>query len=59
VSTDAIVMLKQDHKDRRRAGLGRRQLRDLGAKMAELRPKAPRRPSDPAAVRSARDAVTA
>jgi hemerythrin superfamily protein len=42
-----------------RAGLGRKQLQDLGARMAELRPTAPRKPSDPAARKSAADAVTA
>jgi hypothetical protein len=42
-----------------RAGLGRKQLQDLGARMAELRPSAPRKPTDPAARKSAHDAVTA
>jgi hemerythrin superfamily protein len=57
--THHIEEEEQDWFPKVRAGLGRKQLQDLGARMAELRPKAPRRPSDPAAVRSARDAVTA
>jgi hemerythrin superfamily protein len=42
-----------------RAGLGRKQLQELGERMAQLRPTAPRRPSDPKALKSAADAVTA
>ncbi|MER7006549.1 hemerythrin domain-containing protein [Dactylosporangium sp. NPDC000555] len=42
-----------------RAGLGRNQLRDLGAKMLELRPKAPTKPIEPAALKKAIDAVRA
>lgn len=42
-----------------RAGLGRNQLRDLGARMLDLKKKAPRRPSQPGALKKAVDAVTA
>jgi hemerythrin superfamily protein len=42
-----------------REGLGRKQLQELGARMMELRPKAPRWPTEPAAQESARTAVTA
>jgi hemerythrin superfamily protein len=42
-----------------RAGLSRKQLQELGERMAQLRPEAPRTPSDPAARKSAQDAVTA
>jgi hemerythrin superfamily protein len=42
-----------------REGLGRNQLQALGAKMLELKPKAPTRPSEPAALKKALDAVRA
>jgi hemerythrin superfamily protein len=42
-----------------RAGLGRKQLQDLGARMEELRPTAPRKPSQPGALKKTIDAVTA
>src|SRR5690349_18447282 len=42
-----------------REGLGRKQLQELGARMAEMRPKAPRRPSQPSALKKAIDAVVA
>jgi hemerythrin superfamily protein len=42
-----------------RAGIGRKQLQDMGQRMARLRPDAPRTPSEPVAVNSAHDAVTA
>jgi hemerythrin superfamily protein len=42
-----------------RAGLGRNQLQDLGARMLDLKKKAPRRPSQPGALKKAVDAVTA
>ena len=42
-----------------RAGLGRKQLQELGARMMALRPKAPRKPTQPSAMKKAIDAVTA
>lgn len=40
-----------------REGLGRKKLQEMGARMQELRPKAPRRPSEPSAMKKAVDAV--
>lgn len=40
-----------------RAGLGRKQLQEIGARMIELKKKAPRRPSQPSALKKAIDAV--
>jgi hemerythrin-like domain-containing protein len=42
-----------------RAGLGRKQLQDLGAEMIEARKKAPKRPSQPSALKKTIDAVIA
>jgi hemerythrin superfamily protein len=42
-----------------REGLGRKQLQEIGARMVELREKAPRKPSQPGALKKAVDAVTA
>ncbi len=42
-----------------RAGLGRKQLQDIGARMIELRAKAPRKPSQPSALKKTVDAVLA
>jgi len=42
-----------------RSGLGRKQLQELGARMTELRKTAPTRPTQPAAVKKAIDAVIA
>jgi hemerythrin-like domain-containing protein len=42
-----------------RAGLGRKQLTEIGEKMEELRPKAPRKPQAPSALKKALDAVLA
>ncbi len=42
-----------------REGLGRKQLQEIGARMLELRDKAPRRPSQPSALKKALDALTA
>jgi hemerythrin-like domain-containing protein len=42
-----------------REGLGRKELQDLGQRMIDKRPSAPREPTDPAAVKKAQDAVTA
>jgi hemerythrin superfamily protein len=40
-----------------RAGLGRKQLQDIGARMIELKKKAPRKPTQPSAMKKAVDAV--
>jgi hypothetical protein len=50
---------EQDWFPKVREGLGRKQLQELGERMAQLRPDAPRTPTDPAAVKNARDAITA
>jgi hemerythrin superfamily protein len=50
---------EQDWFPKVRAGLGRKQLQEMGARMLELKKKAPRRPEQPAARKSAIDAVTA
>jgi hemerythrin-like domain-containing protein len=42
-----------------RAGLGRKQLQELGADLLAAKEKAPRRPSEPGAVKKTIDAVTA
>jgi hemerythrin superfamily protein len=42
-----------------REGLGRKQLQELGARMNDLREKAPRSPAQPSALKKAVDAVTA
>jgi hemerythrin superfamily protein len=42
-----------------RNGLGRKQLQDIGARMLELRVKAPRKPSQPSALKKVVDAVVA
>ena len=40
-----------------REGLGRKQLQDIGARMLEAKKKAPRKPSQPSALKKALDAV--
>jgi hypothetical protein len=50
---------EQDWFPQVREGLGRRQLQDIGAEMIEKRAKAPRRPSEPGALRKVVKAVTA
>lgn len=40
-----------------RAGLGRKQLQDIGARMQDMRKKAPRSPAQPSALRKTIDAV--
>jgi iron-sulfur cluster repair protein YtfE (RIC family) len=40
-----------------RAGVGRKQLQDIGARMAELKKTAPTRPSEPSALKKVVDAV--
>jgi hemerythrin superfamily protein len=42
-----------------RAGLGRKQLQELGARMLEMRKTAPRRPTEPKALTKAIDAIRA
>jgi len=42
-----------------REGVGRKQLQEIGARMVELRKDAPRKPSQPSALKKAVDAVTA
>jgi hemerythrin superfamily protein len=48
---------EQDWFPKVREGLGRKQLQDLGARMNELREKAPRSPAQPSALKKAVDAV--
>lgn len=48
---------EQDWFPKVRAGLGRKQLQELGAKMIEMKKKAPRKPSQPSALKKAADAV--
>ncbi len=48
---------EQDWFPKVREGLGRKQLQDLGARMNELRDKAPRSPAQPSALKKAVDAV--
>ncbi|HEX6357465.1 hemerythrin domain-containing protein [Actinophytocola sp.] len=48
---------EQDWFPKVRAGLGRKQLQELGARMLELKKKAPRKPSQPSAIKKAVDAV--
>jgi hemerythrin-like domain-containing protein len=48
---------EQDWFPKVRQGLGRRQLQELGARMLELREKAPRSPAQPGALKKAIDAV--
>jgi hemerythrin superfamily protein len=50
---------EQDWFPKVREGLGRKQLQELGARMQELREKAPRSPAEPSALKKAVDAVTA
>jgi hemerythrin superfamily protein len=55
--THHIEEEEQDWFPKVREGLGRKQLQELGARMAELREKAPRKPSQPSALKKAIDAV--
>jgi hemerythrin superfamily protein len=57
--THHIEEEEQDWFPKVRAGMGRKQLQDIGARMIELREKAPRRPSQPSALKKAIDALTA
>jgi hypothetical protein len=42
-----------------RESLGRKKLQELGAELLELKQRAPRRPSQPSALKKAIDAMTA
>jgi hemerythrin superfamily protein len=42
-----------------RKGLSRKQLQEIGVRMAEMEPKAPRKPTEPAALKKALDAIRA
>src|SRR5438309_5869099 len=57
--THHIEEEEQDWFPKVREGLGRKQLQELGARMAELRAKAPRKPAQPSALKKAIDALTA
>jgi hemerythrin-like domain-containing protein len=48
---------EQDWFPKVRAGLGRKQLQEIGAEMEEARKKAPKRPSQPSALKKTVDAV--
>jgi len=50
---------EQDWFPKVREGLGRKQLQELGARMNELREKAPRTPAQPSSLKKAIDAVMA
>jgi hemerythrin superfamily protein len=56
--THHIEEEEQDWFPKVRAGLGRKQLQDIGERMIELKKKAPRRPSQPGALKKAIDALT-
>jgi hemerythrin superfamily protein len=56
--THHIEEEEQDWFPKVRAGLSRKQLQELGARMIELREKAPRTPAQPSALKKAVDAVT-
>jgi hemerythrin superfamily protein len=57
--THHIEEEEQDWFPKVREGLGRKQLQEIGQRMVELRPKAPRRPEQPSALKKAADAVLA
>jgi hemerythrin superfamily protein len=57
--THHIEEEEQDWFPKVRAGLGRKQLQELGAKMEELRKRAPKSPAQPSALKKAIDAVVA
>jgi hemerythrin superfamily protein len=50
---------EQDWFPKVREGLGRNQLQEIGARMLELRPKAPTKPTQPKALKKALDAMRA
>src|SRR5690242_18788280 len=55
--THHIEEEEQDWFPKVRAGLGRKQLQELGARLEEARQKAPRKPTQPSAMKKAVDAV--
>src|ERR1043165_10185045 len=55
--THHIEEEEQDWFPKVRAGLSRKQHQDIGERMLELRPKAPRKPSQPSALKKAIDAM--
>jgi hemerythrin superfamily protein len=55
--THHIAEEEQDWFPKVRAGLGRKQLAELGERMLELKKKAPRSPAQPSALKKAIDAV--
>ena len=55
--THHIQEEEQDWFPKVREALGRKQLQELGARMAELRSKAPRKPAQPSALKKAIDAM--
>jgi hemerythrin superfamily protein len=55
--THHIEEEEQDWFPQVRAGLGRKQLQELGARMTEMRADAPRSPAQPSALKKAVDAV--
>jgi hemerythrin superfamily protein len=57
--THHIEEEEQDWFPKVRAGLGRKQLQELGAKMEDKRKKAPKSPAQPSALKKAIDAVVA
>jgi hemerythrin-like domain-containing protein len=57
--THHIEEEEQDWFPQVREGLGRKQLQELGARMQEMREKAPRSPAQPSALKKAVDAVIA
>jgi len=57
--THHIEEEEQDWFPKVRAGLGRKQLQEIGARMQEMRPTAPRSPAQPSALKKAVDAVIA
>ncbi len=57
--THHIEEEEQDWFPKVRKGLSRSQLQEMGARMVEMREDAPRRPTDPKAVKKAIDSLTA
>ena len=55
--THHIEEEEQDWFPKVRQGLGRKQLQEIGSRMVDLRKRAPRRPSQPSALKKAIDAV--
>jgi hemerythrin-like domain-containing protein len=55
--THHIEEEEQDWFPKVRAGLGRKQLQEIGARLEEARQKAPRKPAQPGALKKAVDAV--